>query len=268
MLLTNNYHMLHTGPTGTGKTLNISSLLTGGSLPDNYQYISITFSAQTSANQTQDTIDSKLEKLKRGVYGAPVGKKYIVFVDDFNMPKKEEFGAQPPLEILRQFLDHGGWYNRRDLQWIKIEGLIVLAAMGLPGGGRSRISDRIVRQFNQLGYTDLDNKTVSLMFTVLVNNFLRKFSEEVKAVIPLLIQSVLELYGKIKSELLPTPKKSHYTFNLRDISKVFQGICTASMKYNNTLESIIRVWYHENLRVFSDRLIEEGDRQFIRDSLA
>jgi dynein heavy chain len=88
LLLTNNYHMLHTGPTGTGKTLNITSLLTGG-LPDNYQYISVTFSAQTSANQTQDTIDSKLEKIKRGVYGAPVGKKYIVFVDDFNMPKKE-----------------------------------------------------------------------------------------------------------------------------------------------------------------------------------
>ncbi len=89
MLLTNNYHMLHTGPTGTGKTLNIASLLTGHMLPDTYQYISITFSAQTSANQTQDTIDSKLEKLKRGVYGAPVGKKYVVFVDDFNMPKKE-----------------------------------------------------------------------------------------------------------------------------------------------------------------------------------
>jgi dynein heavy chain len=49
----------------------------------------LVFSAQTSANQTQDTIDLKLEKIKRGVYGAPVGKKYIVFVDDLNMPKKE-----------------------------------------------------------------------------------------------------------------------------------------------------------------------------------
>ena len=83
----------------------------------------------------------------------------------------------------------------------------------------------------------------------------------------MLVQSVLELYTRIKAELLPTPKKSHYTFNLRDISKVFQGICNASMKYNNTLESIIRVWYHENLRVFSDRLIEDDDRRFIRDSL-
>jgi dynein heavy chain, axonemal len=76
------------GPTGTGKSINSSNLLSTG-LSDVYQYISIVFSAQTSVNQTQDTIDLKLEKIKRGVYGAPVGKKYVVFVDDLNMPKKE-----------------------------------------------------------------------------------------------------------------------------------------------------------------------------------
>jgi dynein heavy chain len=84
------------GPTGTGKSINSNKLLTSG-LDETYQYISLVFSAQTSANQTQDTIDLKLEKIKRGVYGAPVGKKYVVFVDDLNMPKKEEFGAQPPI---------------------------------------------------------------------------------------------------------------------------------------------------------------------------
>jgi dynein heavy chain len=41
-------------------------------------------------------------------------------VDDLNMPKKEEYGAQPPIEILRQFLDHNGWYNRKDQQFMRI----------------------------------------------------------------------------------------------------------------------------------------------------
>ena len=80
LLICNEKHVL--------KSLNINQLLTK-ELGDEYQYISMVFSAQTGCNQTQDTIDGKLDKLRKGVYGPPIGKKCIVFVDDLNMPKKE-----------------------------------------------------------------------------------------------------------------------------------------------------------------------------------
>ncbi len=37
-----------------------------------------------------------------------------------------------------------------------------------------------------------------------------------------MVEATLDVYRKVMSSLLPTPTKSHYTFNLRDISRVMQ----------------------------------------------
>lgn len=53
------------------------------------------FSANTGSGQVLDVLESKLEKQKRrkGVYGPEIGKVNLIFIDDLNMPQKEQFGA-------------------------------------------------------------------------------------------------------------------------------------------------------------------------------
>uniref|UniRef100_A0A6I8PQA7 Dynein axonemal heavy chain 1 n=1 Tax=Ornithorhynchus anatinus TaxID=9258 RepID=A0A6I8PQA7_ORNAN len=251
MLLTNRKPVLCIGPTGTGKSLTISDKLLKN-LPLEYISHFLTFSARTSANQTQDFIDSKLDKRRKGVYGPPLGRSYIFFIDDLNLPALETFGAQPPIELLRQWMDHKGWYDR------KLIDINFVCAMGPPGGGRNAITPRLTRHFNYLSFTELDDNSKKTIFSTILGCWIGEaptvehFTED-------LVRATINVYSIITSQLLPTPNKSHYTFNLRDLSKVFQGMLMAEPTKIQDKVELLRLWYHESCRVFRDRLVNEDD---------
>eukprot|EP01038_Epipyxis_sp_PR26KG_P005424 gene5424-7514_t len=266
ILVRNNKHVLMTGPTGTGKTVNILGHLQNG-LPDKYIPITLSFSAQTSANQTQDLIDSKCEKRRKGVFGPSAGKLFIIFVDDVNMPMKEEYGAQPPIEILRQWFDNGGWYDRKALELRKIIDVIFVCACGPPGGGRNHVTARFYRHFNIINYVDMSDESLSLIFTTILTNFLSTFEQSVSEHAAGLVQASVSLYNTILDELKPTPAKPHYTFNMRDISKTFQGLLMIDKRRVSTGIGLGRMWIHENTRVFGDRLINDEDKSWLKQTL-
>ncbi|GLD91881.1 hypothetical protein PINS_up000414 [Pythium insidiosum] len=270
-LCRNDKHVLMVGGTGTGKTINITRYLM--SLPaDTVIPIPITFSAQTSANQTQDLLDAKMEKRRKGIYGPPAGKKYIVYVDDLNMPKREKYFAQPPLELIRQWFDQGGWYDRKLLVFRTIIDIQFVASMGPPGGGRNPITPRLVRHFNVVGYAELGDDSKKMIFSTILGNFLSSFPSDVAKLGEPMVLASIKVYATICRELLPTPAKSHYTFNLRDLAKVFQGVLMGDNRKITDSDGLIRLWVHECKRVFEDRMVSQQDRdwflQLLRRSIA
>ena len=258
-LISNLYPVLFVGPVGTGKTMVSSGIL---SKLDETQWkvLVINLSAQTSSNNIQDIIESNMEKRTKGVFVPLGGKKMVTFLDDFNMPKKDVYGSQPPLELIRQWMDYGFWYDRQKQVIKHIKDMHLMAAMGPPGGGRMVISRRLQSIFSLLNMTFPNESQIKRIFGSMINQKLQEFEEDIKPLGTPITQATIDVYNYVSVRFLPTPTKMHYLFNMRDMAKVYQGMLRANKNYHDRKESMIRLWIHECYRVFADRLVEERDK--------
>ncbi|XP_071375886.1 dynein axonemal heavy chain 2, partial [Centroberyx affinis] len=259
-LVLGQYPVLLTGPVGTGKTSVAQSVLQG---LDNSKWavLTINMSSQTTSNNVQAIVESRVEKRTKGVFVPAGGKRLLCFLDDLNMPAQDHFGSQPPLELLRLWIDYGFWYDRQKQTLKCVKDMFLLASMGPPGGGRTHISGRLQSRFNLINMTFPNESQIKRIYGTMINQKLQEFEEEVKPIGQVLTQATLELYYAITARFLPTPAKIHYLFNLRDISKVFQGLLRAHRDFHDTKHTITRLWIHECFRVFSDRLVDHSDME-------
>jgi dynein heavy chain len=109
--------------------------------------------------------------------------------------------------------------------------------------------------------------TLSTIFSSIMKGFLTAggFSDKIKNLEEASINSTIAIYIKIQEDLRPTPAKFHYLFNLRDVSKVVQGICMAKAVSIQTPELFMKLWVNESFRVFYDRLINDSDRGWFKN---
>ena len=95
-------------------------------------------------------------------------------------------------------------------------------------------------------------------------------SKSPNEIVDKLVGSTIDIWNKVKAKMLPTPAKFHYLFNLRDLSRVFQGVFYADAESTINAggpEMLAKLWKHECMRVFSDKLIDHTDKSWFADAI-
>lgn len=253
------------GPTGTGKSFYIQNYMMTQLSLNHYMPIFITFTTTTSANQTQDLVITKLLKRKNNIYGPPKGSLAVIFVDDMNMPAKEVYGAQPAIEILRQYFDHKHWYNLKTTEKILILDVLLVAAIGPVGGSKQLIYARLLRHYSMVAINEFSDETMTRIFTNVLQIAMRRngFGNDAMPSIMAIVAATMDMYQSAMRDLRPTPAKSHYIFNLRDYARVIQGCSLIKKDSVDNKKVFIKLWVHEILRVFYDRLTDDEDRAWL-----
>ncbi|PRP82215.1 dynein-1-alpha heavy chain, flagellar inner arm I1 complex, partial [Planoprotostelium fungivorum] len=259
--------VLFIGESGTGKTMMVNNY-TQSLDQDRYVRLNINFSSRTTSLDLQQTIEYNVERWTKGTYGPSPGKQLVIFIDDLNMPTVDKYGTQQPIALLKLLIEKGGLYDRgKELNWKNMRNVQFVAAMGPPGGGRNIVDPRFISAFCVINIPFPSAQTMNRIFSTVLEEHLEPFSESIKEVGAKMTTVTLKLYDIITKSLLPTPSKFHYIFNIRDISRIFEGLCISTIDKFDSPASMVRLWRQECMRVFHDRLINEEDRQFVSSTI-
>ncbi|CAF3746445.1 unnamed protein product [Rotaria socialis] len=225
------------------------------------QSIKIQMSAQTTPNKFVNQVMGSLIKKGTNLLGCQPGKWLFVFIDDLNIPQVDSFGDQPTLETLRYTLQTGSAIDAKKNQIRPISDLTFITACHSPSSGRSVPSKRLLQSFSIFALPDPAAKQLFHIYSVRLGRFLNisEFPLDVRASLFVLVSACLVMYYRVSINILPTPSKVHYIFNLRDLAKLSQGIMQASPKNMTTQDSLSVLFAHECLRVFADRLVAQSD---------
>ncbi|CAJ1068269.1 LOW QUALITY PROTEIN: dynein heavy chain 10%2C axonemal [Xyrichtys novacula] len=285
--------VLLVGESGTSKTATIHNFLKNLNA-DTRITLMINFSSRTTSMDLQRNLEANVEKRTKEVYGPTIGKRLLVFMDDMNMPKVDSYGTQQPIALLKLLLDRGGIYDRgKELNYKILKDLGFIAAMGKAGGGRNEVDPRFVSLFSVFSIPFPSVESLHLIYASILKGHTRTFEDAIQNVCDTVTSCTLELYSNIIKDLPPTPSKFHYIFNLRDLSRVYNGLTLTkpdrlvltltdnavrgssffmSLLYFTsyrflTVTQFVRVWRNECLRIFHDRLIDKTDKALVQGHL-
>jgi dynein heavy chain 1 len=190
----------------------------------------------------------------------------IIFCDEINLPENDHYGTQRVISFMRQLIEHGGFW-REDNTWVRISRIQFVGACNPPSdAGRVIMSPRFLR-YAPLIYLDFPSKESLLQIYGTFNGGITRLFPHLKAYTKSLTEAMVDLYLRMQ-ERFTSSNQPHYFFSPRELTRWVRGIYGAVKNLDSLdREDLVRLWAHEALRLFSDRLVEEADKDWCSQTI-
>ena len=256
--------LLLCGPPGSGKTMTLLSALR--SLSD-LEVVGLNFSSATTPELMLKTFDHYCEYKREpgGHVLAPtqLSKWLVIFCDEINLPDEDSYGTQRVISFLRQCIEQGGFYRRLNAAehvWVRLERIQFVGACNPPTDpGRKPLSHRFLRHA-PLVYVDYPGELSLKQIYGTFNRAMLRIIPTLRTYAEPLTNAMCEFYLD-SQEHFTVDQQPHYIYSPRELTRWVRGICEAIRPLETlSVEGLVRLFVHEALRLFQDRLVTDEER--------
>jgi len=267
--------VLFIGDAGTGKTSVVKNFL--NSIPElnndtannngyNYKSYIINFNSFTDSFNFQNTFESQISQRFGNRFGPLGTTKLIYFLDDLNMPGMDKYGTQTHVELLTQIMNYKEVYDRKDLDQKKIlEDLLFIGCQN-PKAGSFVVDSRLQRHFTVLCTSEPSPEVINNIYLFILTNHFKNFKfkngDPIQKICSDIMGATSAILDAVRNQnrcFAPSASKFHYQWNLREISKLVEGMLRTNNTFYKEPDQLYRLWFHECNRIFKDRLIYAED---------
>jgi len=254
------------GPPGSGKTMTLMATLK--SLPD-FEMIFVNFSSSTTPSLLLKTFNHYCEykKTPGGIVMRPrnVSKWLVVFCDEINLPETDKYGTQAIITFLRQLTEQKGFWRPSDRSWIKLEKIQFVGACNPPtDAGRHPLSNRFLRHA-PLILVDFPGPESLRQIYGTFNRAMLKRVPALKGYAESLTNAMVDFYNESQIHFT-ADMQPHYIYSPRELTRWKYAIFEA-LEPVGTPEELVRLYIHEGLRLFQDRLVYPEEKEWTDSKL-
>lgn len=256
------------GPPGSGKTMTLFSALR--KLP-NMEVVGLNFSSATTPELLLKTFDQYCEyrKTLNGVMMSPtqIGRWLVLFCDEINLPEPDRYGTQRAISFLRQLVEQNGFWRTSDKTWVTLERIQFVGACNPPTDvGRTHLGARFLRHAPLIMVDYPEENSLKQIYGTF-NQAVLKIIPSLRGFSDALTKAMVQFY--LESQTRFTPKiQPHYVYSPRELTRWVRGVYEALRPLESLpVEGLVRIWAHEALRLFQDRLVAEDERKWTEDKV-